>query len=150
MKQARPLVAYNFAYVRRQLHSLDELNANGALRRQRAIQLSFEKASGRPILRTIVDSSTYCAAPFVSREKFRLAVNAARNAGADLLLADTRELMTRTRRDRIIECTNALDALDVEIWDASLRRTWRSMTAIERRPVVIGAAHIPVNLDQRL
>ncbi|WP_311029387.1 hypothetical protein [Mesorhizobium koreense] len=140
MNEPRPLVAYAFAYVGRQLHSFDELNANAALRRQRGIQLAFEKTSGRHILRTIIDSSTYRAVPFVSREKFRQAINTAREAGADLLLADIQELMTRTRRNRIIECTNALDALDVEIWDASLHRTWRSMTAAERRPLVISAA----------
>jgi hypothetical protein len=141
MNEARPIVAYAFAYVKRQLHSLDDLNANVALRRQRAIQLIFAKASGRSILGHIPDASTYRTTPFVSREKFRRAVNAARNGGADLLLADIRELITRTRRDRMIECVDALDALEVEIWDASLGRTWRSLKPDERYFLITGTAH---------
>ncbi|RUU61046.1 hypothetical protein [Mesorhizobium sp. M2C.T.Ca.TU.002.02.1.1] len=138
MNEARPLVAYSFAYVRRQFHSLDELNANGALRRQRAAQLVFEKVSGGWILQTIADWSTYRAL-FTSREKFRHALEVARSSGAGLLLADIRELLACTKRDRISECASALDALDVEVWDASLRRTWQSMTEGERRSLVINA-----------
>ncbi|WP_185928204.1 hypothetical protein [Mesorhizobium sp. M6A.T.Ce.TU.016.01.1.1] len=48
--------------------------------------------------------------------------------------------MDRTTRDRISECANALDALDIDVWDASLGRTWQSMTDNERRSLVTIAA----------
>lgn len=140
MNETRPLFAYAFAYVGRRLQSMDELNANAALRRQRYVQLKFEKASGRPIQEHVPDWSTYRSPPFVLREKFRRTVDLARGVGADLLLANIRELMARTKRDRISECADALDALDVEVWDASAGRTWQSMTDDERRSLVIHAA----------
>ncbi|UDL92227.1 hypothetical protein LGH82_13950 [Mesorhizobium sp. PAMC28654] len=140
MTEARPLIAYSFAYVRRQIHSGEELNANRALKRQLAAQLVFEKGSGKHILKNFPDSSTYREAPFVSRERFRQAITVARNAGADLLLADIRELMERTTRDQIIRCVGVLNALDVEVWDASLGRTWQSMSEDERRSLFMRAA----------
>ncbi|TIN79761.1 hypothetical protein [Mesorhizobium sp.] len=142
MNEARPLIAYSFAYVRRQIHSLDELNTNGALKRQRAAQLIFEKGSGRRVLENFPDWSTYRTAPFVSRERFRQAITVARNAGADLLLADIRELMDRTTRDQIIKCVDVLNALDIEVWDASSSRTWQSMTQDERGSLIIDAARM--------
>lgn len=140
MTEPLTFVTYAFAYVGRQINSGDELNANIALQRQHANQTKFEKACGRRILKHFFDWSTYRAAPFVSREKFWKAVEAARGAGADLLLADIRELMARTKRNRIGQCAEALDALDIDVWDASLRRTWQSMTGSERQDIVITAA----------
>lgn len=140
MNDARLLVAYSFAYVRRQIRSLDDLNANGALKRQRATQLIFSKRSGKRILEKFADWSTYRRAPFVSRQKFRQAVTAARSAGADLLLADIRELIEHTRRDQIMRCFSVLNTLDVEVWDASLHRSWGSMTEDEQRSLITGAA----------
>ncbi|ESZ11930.1 hypothetical protein X737_29100 [Mesorhizobium sp. L48C026A00] len=142
MKELCPLVAYSFAYVRRQLRSKEEVNANGALMRQLAAQLDFERRSGRRILEKAADWSTCRTTPFASREKFRHAVEVARSAGADLLLADIRELMGRTRRDRIIKCVDVLNALDVEVWDASSRRTWQSMTQDERRSLITDAVRM--------
>lgn len=142
MNEVRPLVGYAFAYVRRQLQSIDELNANAPLRRQRDVQLNFAKTSGRRISGPTPDWSTNRTAPFVSREKFREAVEAARGARADLLLADIWELMARTKRNRIGQCADALDALDINVWDASLGRTWQSMTQGERRTLVISAAQV--------
>lgn len=139
MNEGRPLVAYSFAHVKRQPRSLDELNANVALRLQRAIQIIFEKASRRQILQHFADWSTYREAPFVSREKFRHAVDVARRARADLLLADIRELLARTKQERIVECADFLNALDIDVWDASLGRTWQSITGNERRLLIANA-----------
>lgn len=88
------------------------------------------------------DWSTYRTAPFVSRERFRQAITVARSSGADLLLANIRELMECTTRDRIIKCVDVLNSLDVEVWDASLRRTWQSMTEDERRSLITSAAQM--------
>ncbi|MDX8526993.1 hypothetical protein RFM68_21050 [Mesorhizobium sp. MSK_1335] len=140
MNEARLLIAYSFAYVRRQIHSLNDLNANAALKRQRAAQLIFEKRSGRRILENLPDWSTYRRAPFVARQKFHQAITIARKAGADLLLADIRELIEHTGRDQIVRCFGILNALDVEVWDASLHRSWQSMTEDERRTLITGAA----------
>lgn len=142
MNEARPLISYSFAYVRRQLRSKDEVNANGALKRQLAAQLIFVKGSGRRILENFPDWSTYRTAPFVSRERFRQAITVARSSGADLLLANIRQLMERTTPDRILKCVDALNAVDVEVWDASLRRTWQSMTEDERRSLITNAVRI--------
>lgn len=139
MNEGRPLVAYSFAHVKRNLVTRDEVNANAALVSQRSAQLAFEKASGGRILQTIVDWRTYRGS-FVSREKFRRALEVARSCGADLLLADIKELLARTPSDQIGKCADALNTVDVEVWDASLRRTWQSMTGPERQDVVITAA----------
>ena len=140
MNEARPLVAYSFAYVGRQLHSPDEVNANATLMRQLAAQLIFGKASGRRILQKVPDWSTYRMTPFVSRENFRHAVELARRSGADLLLGNIRELMARTPYDRISECADVLDALDIEVWDASLGCTWHSMSGDKRESIIVNAA----------
>jgi len=140
MNGARPFVAYCFAYVGRQLRSQDEVNANATLMRQLAAQLAFGRASGRRILEKVPDWSTYRLVYFVSREKFRHAVEVARSSGADLLLANIRELMARTPYDRISECANVLNSLDIEVWDASLGRTWHSMSGDERKFLILGAA----------
>ena len=133
MNEARPLIAYSFTYVRRQIRSLDELNANGALKRQLAAQLIFEKRSGRRILEKLADWSTYRRTPFFLRQKFHQAITIARNADADLVLGDIRELIEHTRQDQISRGFDVLNTLDIEVWDASLHRSWQSMTEDERR-----------------
>ncbi|MBZ9857067.1 hypothetical protein LB566_25065 [Mesorhizobium sp. CA13] len=140
MIESLPLVAYSFAYVRRQIRSLDDLNANGALKRQRAAQLGFEKRSGRQVLENFADWSTYRGASFVARHKFHRAISVARNVGADLLLADIGDLIEHTRPDQIVRCFGVLNSLDIEVWDASQDRTWQSMTPDEQRSLISGAA----------
>ncbi|PBB39609.1 hypothetical protein [Mesorhizobium sp. WSM3868] len=142
MNEARLLVAYSFVYVRRQPNSPAEVNANSALRRQLTTQRKFEKASNGRILKVIPDWSTSRTTPFSSRENFRNAVEVARSAGADLLLADIAELIERTTLNQIARCVDALNALDVELWDATLARTWRAMGLDERGSFVKSAMEI--------
>ncbi|MDX8541470.1 hypothetical protein RFM23_27995 [Mesorhizobium abyssinicae] len=139
MSEGLLLVAYSFAYVRRQPSSPADMNANSTLRRQLTAQRKFEKASNGRIVRKIPDWSTSRTTPFVSREAFRNAVALARSAGADLLLADIGELIERTTRKQVARCVEALDALDVEVWDATLAHTWRSMAPDERGSLVMNA-----------
>ncbi|TJW02180.1 MAG: hypothetical protein E5W97_21570 [Mesorhizobium sp.] len=139
MSAARLLVAYSFVYVRRQPNTPADMNANSALLRQLRAQLIFEKASSGRIVRKIPDWTTSRTTSFVSRENFRTAVEVARSAGADLLLANIGELVERTARNQIARCIETLNALDVEVWDATLARTWRSMAPDERDSVVVNA-----------
>jgi hypothetical protein len=146
MNAAPLLVAYIFAYVKR-LPSKAEIKENAAVGRQIAVQSQFCNQSGARLLTTIVDCSTYRGAMFASRDEFRRAAHIAREAGAGLLLADIRELMVRTRRNQLVKCVDILDALDIEIWDAYSRRTWRSLKADERNSLIIGAAHTGKSLS---
>ena len=49
--------------------------------------------------------------------------------------------MTRTPLDRISTCADVLNALDVEVSDASSGRAWGYMSGDERGSFVISAAH---------
>lgn len=127
----RPLLAYLFAHVPRQMRSAEDRNKVASLRRQLEIVAMFAKARGQE-LTTIPSTTTHRGTTFTTTNEFSHAARTAKQRGADLVVADVGDLLSRTPLSKITDCVAKLDALDVVLWIASTGQTWQSLSPDDR------------------
>jgi hypothetical protein len=142
MPASRPLVAYIFTWVRKKPRSVSELNQAAWAKRQKVATLKFARSHHLSISKTLVGVTTYRKKAFVHTQEFQDAVRLAGERDADLVLADIAELLARGPSDRVAECIEALDKIEVEIWDATHGRLWRSFTELQRVHLTLLASQV--------
>jgi hypothetical protein len=136
----KPLIAFEFAYCAKRPKSAHDLNRNAWLLRQRRLILSFATASNRPIAKEFIDTPTYRGTTFAQSAKFHEATAFAIAQNGDLVVGDVQELLRRTPGEKILGCVKVLDGSDVEIYDATLKSSWSSLSHPRRQEILLNAA----------
>ena len=132
MMSDRPVVAYVYARVQSLLPLKAALERSAWLRGQVKQIQHWADTHGFTVVRWFFRMSTYSGTAFPRTAEFSQALAAARDAGSALVLADIRELLSRTARDKIERSIIDLDTAGVEILDASRNKAWRSLTKTNR------------------
>lgn len=135
---SRPrLVEFTFSRVNRKPRSVKDLNGNAWLTNQRRQIAGWVNATGGELIETIVDTTTSTKPAFAKSSEFRRAIQRAVSTGADIVLADIQELLGRSDAAQIFDSVRILDAAPVNIWDASRKAVWASLSLEERQAIMM-------------
>jgi hypothetical protein len=99
----------------------------------------FADPADRKIAKSFIDTPTYRRATFIRSPQFREAKAYAIVHNADVVVADIQELLRRTPAGEIQDCVAVLDSPEVEIYDASLRSTWSSLSISRRQEIMVNS-----------
>lgn len=140
MNAAKRLIAYIDVPLPARIRKT-EISRRAFVRQQLVAIQAFVVAGNHAQLGQAIGIRLKKDGAFTEAERFRAAVAEARVENADLVVANIREILERTPTRSILECVKFLDELDIEIWDACRRATWRSLLPDERSGIIRDAAH---------
>jgi hypothetical protein len=135
MNSLLPLPFFVFAYVARKPKSLDEGIKLPAVRRQLLLIKARADALGRTLGRRFMMTTTYRPKAFIDYSTFDEAAGFAQENGTALLVGDLAELLSGVPARQFRRCTERLDGLAVDVWDAATNRHWRDFNSATRNAI---------------
>jgi hypothetical protein len=130
-----PIPFFVFAHVSRKPKSTDEGIKLQVVQRQLSRIRSRALASGRSLGQHFMMTTTYRQKAFLDYAVFDEAVAFARKNGTALLVGDLAELLRGVPVEQFRRCSDRLDSLEVDVWDAATGRFWRDFEQATRQTI---------------